>query len=186
MTRMSSSAFRLSAGFAARAAAIAILIAALAGFASAQQLSLNPTSLAFASAAGSTTSQTQAVNVLSSGTNIFWYAQLPGDRPAWLTNITANGVTTTTPLNVTVNPTGLAVGNYSTTVQVYSPYSTNAPTSATPLIDDRHPGCGRGGNDQCRQVHAGLHGHHRGSESGLADGSDLHHQHVEHHCDDFD
>ena len=37
MTRMFSSAFRLSAGFAARAAAIAILIAALAGVASAQQ-----------------------------------------------------------------------------------------------------------------------------------------------------
>jgi uncharacterized protein (TIGR03437 family) len=133
MTRMFSSACRLSAGFAARAVAIAILIAALAGIASAQQLSVNPTSLLFAAAAGSTTAQTQSVSVLASPSNIFWYAQLPGDRPAWLTNITANGTTSTTPLNVTVNPTGLAAGDYSTTVQVYSPYSTNAPTSQTPL-----------------------------------------------------
>jgi hypothetical protein len=133
MTRMFSSAFRLSAGFAARAVAIAILIAALAGVASAQQLSVSPTSLLFAASAGSTAAQTQAVNVYSSGTNIFWYAQFPGDKPGWLTNITANGTTSTTALNVTVNPTGLAAGDYSTTVQLYSPYSTNAPTSQTPL-----------------------------------------------------
>ncbi|MCX6635931.1 MAG: hypothetical protein NT090_12750, partial [Acidobacteria bacterium] len=132
MTRMFSSAFRLSAGFAARTAAIAILIAALAGLASAQQLSVSPTSLLFAASVGSTAAQTQSVTVLSSPANIFWYAQLP-DRPAWLTNITVNGTTSTTPLNVTVNPTGLAAGNYSTTVQVYSPYSTNAPTPQYPL-----------------------------------------------------
>ena len=134
MTRMFSSAFRLSAGSAARAAAIVILIAALAGVASAQQLSVSPTSLLFAAAEGSTTAQTQAVTVWSSGNNIFWYAQIPGEKPGWLTTISpASGVTTTNPLNVTVNPTGLVAGNYSTTVQVYSPYSTNAPSSATAL-----------------------------------------------------
>jgi uncharacterized protein (TIGR03437 family) len=130
---MFSRAFRLRAGFPARLAAAVILIAALAGVAPAQTLSLSPTSLSFAAQAGSAASQTQAASVLSSGTQMFWYAQLPADAPAWLTNITPYGATGSTPLNVTINPSGLPAGNYTGRVQVWAPGSTNASSSAGAL-----------------------------------------------------
>jgi len=61
VTRMFSYVSRLGASIAARTAVVAILIAVLAGAASAQVVVLNPTSLTFAASQGSTTPQSQNV-----------------------------------------------------------------------------------------------------------------------------
>ncbi|MBI4875712.1 MAG: hypothetical protein HY822_13845, partial [Acidobacteria bacterium] len=115
-------------------AGAAILIAVLAGAAWAQNtLSVSPTSLVFAAQQGSSTVQSQNVQVFSSGVSMVWYAQLPSGSPAWLSFTTPNGYTGTNNLTVTANPAGLAAGSYSGTVQVWSPNSSNASNSSNPL-----------------------------------------------------
>ena len=136
MTKMFSSESRLSAGFVARTLAVAFLIVALAGVASAQTptLSVNPTTLNFSAAQGSTTAQTQNVAVVSSGTSIQWQAFKGLGAPSWITGLTLNGFTGTNALGVTINPTGLASGNYSGQVSVWSPSSSNAFSPTIPIF----------------------------------------------------
>jgi uncharacterized protein (TIGR03437 family) len=108
--------------------AFAVLpILALAGVVSAQTLSVNPASLTFVVPQGSTTVQSQQVQILSSRSSISWYAQLPSRAPSWLSIARANGITGTTPLNVSVNPTGLAQGTYSGTIAISAPAAVNSP-----------------------------------------------------------
>jgi uncharacterized protein (TIGR03437 family) len=125
---MFSCTFGPGVGFAARLAAIIILIAALAGFAQAQTLTATPSSLTAAAQQGSTTVQSLPVALASStGTQVPFVAYFDSAYPSWLSLASpgsglspGTGLTGRDNLIVTVNPTGLTAGSYSSSsLKVY-------------------------------------------------------------------
>jgi len=100
-------------------------------------ISASPTSLSFKYQIGGTTPAAQTVSVASSGTALnFTTAAATTTGGSWLSATPASGSTTSGSVSVAVNPSGLAAGTYTGTIQVASSGATGSPvtTSVTLVV----------------------------------------------------
>jgi hypothetical protein len=91
---------------------------------SGMSLNITPGSLSFSYISGSTAPGTQNLSIASSGTVLQFTATSSGG--SWLTISAATGSTPTT-MEVSANPTGLAVGTYNGTITITSSGASNSP-----------------------------------------------------------
>ena len=83
----------------------------------ASQLSVGPASLAFTSVSGAAAPPSKTLSVAATGSALSFTA---ASNAAWLSASPASGTTPAT-VNVSVNPAGLAVGNYSGSITLTAP-----------------------------------------------------------------